>query len=127
MQDRGARSGQSHDEHGLHHLDGGDLGVLLAVVHVVESVDDVQQHPLLGDEAADVVEACFGIQRVDEEIHPLEELSGPEVSEAASALLAFGEQRVAVEGRGHGDRSSRLHWSPAQAPTPPASGRRSRR
>ena len=76
----------------------GDLGVLLTVVGVEQAVGDVEQDPLLGDEAADVVQPGLGVERVDEAIHPVEERAGPEIGQAAGPLLGLGQQIVAVEG-----------------------------
>jgi hypothetical protein len=62
----------------------------------------VQQDPFLGDEAADVVETSVAVQRVDEAIEALDELTGTQLGESTGTGSTLDEQLVTFEVRDGG-------------------------
>ena len=88
MEDRGARARHPDDEDGLHDPLVGDLGHPLPVFDIAQPVDGVEQDPLAGDQAADVVEIGVGRERVEQAAEGIDIRSLAQVVEAIGPRLS---------------------------------------
>lgn len=97
MEDRGAGPREADDEHRSDDPLLGDRREPFSVGHVAETVDGVEEGAFLGYEAADLVQAGFFLERLEEEGEGFEERPIAQVIGTPGPPDRLGDDRVHLE------------------------------